>query len=473
MKQSSNKANGRIYTPDYIVGNILDLCGYYGVGIFKKHIIDNSCGDGAFLCEVVRRYCEAGKLAKLSQSRITRDLREFVHGIEIDPHECEKCRENVSLAAAEYGIIGVDWDINCADSLTVSRYDGKTDYVVGNPPYVRVHNLSDYNAVKRFSFAQSGMTDLYIVFCEIGLRMLNPTGVLGYISPSSMFSSVAASYMRTHLLHNRSIKTVVDLKHFQPFNATAYTAIMLFTSEQNDLINYYEYDKINQAPSVVSQLSYEDILINNSFVFGRKSDLDKLREITSHKKANPVCTVKNGFATLYDDFFIGEVGFEEYTIPIIKASTGQMTECFFPYDENGRLIPFDVLTLNPKVKKHYERHITRLKNRSLEKSDLWYGFGRSQGINDVGKRKFAINTLIRNVGDVKLQLCESGTGVYSGLYILTELEYDELHGMLCADDFISYIALLGKYKSGGYYTFSSKDLAMYINHKFAEMSGLV
>ena len=32
----------------------------------KKHIIDNSCGDGAFLCEIIKRYCDTAKSACLS-----------------------------------------------------------------------------------------------------------------------------------------------------------------------------------------------------------------------------------------------------------------------------------------------------------------------------------------------------------------------------------------------------------------------
>ena len=87
--------------------------------------------------------------------------------------------------------------IQCENTLTVKRFNGKMDFVVGNPPYVRVHNLDEsLDLTKTFSFAQDGMTDLYIVFYEIGLKMLNEKGVLGYITPSSYFNSLAGSYMR-------------------------------------------------------------------------------------------------------------------------------------------------------------------------------------------------------------------------------------------------------------------------------------
>jgi len=50
------KLTGRFYTPEFMVKNILDLSGYYDKNIEKKHIIDNSCGDGAFLKEIVTRF---------------------------------------------------------------------------------------------------------------------------------------------------------------------------------------------------------------------------------------------------------------------------------------------------------------------------------------------------------------------------------------------------------------------------------
>ena len=54
---TTEKENGRVYTPTYMVDNILNLSGYYGEQILNKHAIDNSCGDGAFLCRIINRYC--------------------------------------------------------------------------------------------------------------------------------------------------------------------------------------------------------------------------------------------------------------------------------------------------------------------------------------------------------------------------------------------------------------------------------
>lgn len=464
---TEEKANGRVYTPDYIVSNILDLCGYQGEAVLQRHVIDNSCGDGAFLTEAVRRYCGAAAAQGISPEQLGNELGKYIHGIEINQGECQKCLANLNQAAEQFGIQGVSWDVFSADTLTVDRFDGKMDYVVGNPPYVRVHNLQDYEAVKGFSFAKSGMTDLFLVFYEIGLRMLNRSGVLGYIAPSSIFNSLAGTAMRECLIGRRNIKAVVDLKHYQPFEATAYTAIMILTAQPQAETVYYEYDQQGRIPRAVSTLRQEDFCINGSFAFGVREDLNELKQIMSYsgKKA---CEVKNGFATLCDRFFIGDWDFTEYTIPVIKGSTGQWRKCLFPYDGKGKLLPFEALEAVPALRSHYEQNVDLLKKRSLGPSDPWYGFGRSQGISDVYKRKYAVNSLLRCPGDLKLSLCEPGTGVYSGLYILTEHSLDEIREILSADAFITYISMLGKYKSGGYYTYSSKDLQRYLNYKFAE-----
>ena len=59
----------------------------------------------------------------------------------------------------------------------------------------------------------------------------------------------------------------------------------------------------------------------------------------------------------------------------------------------------------------------------------------------------------------------AGTGVYSGLYIVSDKYTPEvIKKALLNKDFNIFISLLGKYKRGGYYTFSTKDIKAYLNH---------
>lgn len=106
------------------------------------------------------------------------------------------------------------------------------DYVVGNPPYVRVHNLVDnYQSIKQLHFTQCGMTDMYLAFYEIGFQMLRSGGKLCYITPSSWINSVAGGQLRQYIRANKNLVKLVDLEHFQPFEATTYTMIALFEKD--------------------------------------------------------------------------------------------------------------------------------------------------------------------------------------------------------------------------------------------------
>ncbi len=475
MGITEEKAKGRFYTPEHIVRNILDLSGYRGPEILRKHVIDNSCGDGAFLKEIVKRYCSEAVKAGYTNAEIASDLSQYVHGIEIDEEEKNKAVVHVTEIACGFGVDQVRWDVKQGNTLTETRFDGKMDFVLGNPPYVRVHNLAEtYDIIKRFKFSQNGMTDVFIVFYEIGLNMLNERGILGYITPSSLFNSKAAYELRRHLVNKNLIRAVVDLKHYQPFEATTYTTIMILektTDRQNVSVNtvgYYEYDPLKLAEKFVCPLTCDDFYICGDFYFASKKALNRLNRILNCRIRYPGIDVKNGFATLLDSFFIGEWSFGEYVIPVVKASTGKSSKCLFPYDRSGKLIPYSKLKKNQLISDHYRDYETKLKVRSLANGDEWYGFGRTQGILDVYKKKYSICPIIKTPKDLKIMLCDKGTGVYGGLYILTDYGKETIEEILLTEDFMEYISLLGKYKSGGYFTFSSKDLKRYIWYKLSE-----
>lgn len=460
------KERGKVYTPANIVNHILDLSNYKGSSILKKHVIDNSCGDGAFLTEVVKRYIQEAILNKYSLKEIKTDLEIYIHGIEVDLEEKDKCVKNISNLAKIYNLENIKWDILCGNSLVINKYNGKMDFVVGNPPYVRIHNLNNKtNVVKKFLFSQNGMTDLFIVFYEIGLKMLNETGVLGYITPSSLFNSLACRDMREYFIKNTLITKVVDFKHNQLFKATTYTAIIILSKiNKQENIKYYEYNLTENLLELVDVLEYKYFYLNNNFYFANKNNLKYLDNIINNKNNKNFVEVKNGFATLNDKFFIGKFDFKKYIIPIIKASTGEKKQCLFPY-ENGVLISYKDLIKESKLKEYFEKNKANLKQRSIEKKSEWYAFGRSQGINDVYKFKYSINTIIKDINSIKLIPCPAGMGVYSGLYILTNLEKEKLRKIIINEKFINYIKMLGKYKSGGYYTFSSKDLKKYLEYE--------
>ena len=468
----ARKSIGKVYTPKQVVTTILDLVGYNGAHIIGKNIIDNSCGDGQFLIEIAKRYCEECLKLNKSNDEIQSLLEANIYGIEINQEEKQKCINNLNNVIKDLGLnIIVNWNVICANTLTVSKYNKKMDYVVGNPPYVRIHNIADVDLIKRYAFSQDGMTDLYIPFFEIGINMLNDTGRLGYITPNSYFNSNAAATMRKTFLKKKLLTKIIDYKHKQLFNATTYTAItVLDKNNMLEQVEYYEFDDILNKIIKIEDLDYNDFYIENNFYFSNENNLSILKRIKKAKNSYYNLEVKNGFATLADKVFIGNFGFSDYCIPIIKASTGKKYTCIYPYID-GKLINEEILEKTKDLYEYLKKNKELLSARSLDKRTSWYAFGRSQGILDTLKNKYSINNLVKQKSDIKLLRCPKGVGVYSGLYIITELDEEVLKEFIVSDSFIKYISLLGKYKSGGYYTFSSKELKKYLEFKCLERFG--
>ena len=464
------KHRGQVYTPDYLVTTILDIGGYKNNSILQKHVIDNSCGNGAFLTEIVKRYCNEFLKLNKDIAILKKELQTYIHGIEIQKTGYKECISNLNNIVKQYCIYNIEWDIQNADTLTISEYNHKMDYVFGNPPYVRVHNLeNDYTSVKQYLFAGQGMTDLYIVFFEIGFNMLNANGTMCLITPSSWLSSNAGTKLRQYICGKNNLIGVIDLQHFQPFNAMTYTLISCF---KNDKIysnfDYYVFDESTMSINFQDKLSLKDITFNKQFYISKRSDLEVLEQIRSKNNTSKTARVKNGFATLNDKIFVGDFDFKQGTIEVLKASTGIWSKIIFPYDKKGNPLSLTEFQKYSQAYSYMLQHKSKLlKHKDIVNDNYWYLFGRTQAIKDVFANKYAINTIIKDINSIRLEKVGKGKGVYSGLYILTDEDYQTISDLILSKDFINYIRLLKHYKSGGYYTYSSKDLELYINYKLA------
>ena len=465
IAMNKGKSLGQIFTPKYLACDILDVAGYKSDNsILEKHVIDNSCGDGAFLKEIVTRYCRAAHNKGIDNDKLCKELETFIHGIELDKDAYANCLKNLNDLCSSFSLTNISWDIRCANTLDIDVYDNKMDYVVGNPPYIRVHNLdTNFNRVKQYRFCSGGMTDLYLVFYEIGLRMLKDNGRLCYIAPSSWFNSLAGKDMRSFIEESGWLREVIDLGHYQPFNATTYTAIVLFEKSKGDSFVYKTYSGAGKIRDVACY-NFKECSFDNALYIGDKKSVALCRAIKTSYYPKYV-DVKNGFATLADDIFIADdFPFNEMVIPVIKGSTGKWRNAFYPYDQRGKPLSRDIVFSNKRLAEYLESSKERLlKGRKELDVPEWYLYGRTQALKDVWVDKYAINTVVRDISSIKFNKVKSGEGVYSGLYILSDVPEEIIRNLIFSEGFIKYIRVLKKYKSGGYYTFSSKDLEQYLN----------
>jgi adenine-specific DNA-methyltransferase len=344
------------------------------------------------------------------------------------------------------------------------------DFVVANPPYIRTHDLEC--DLTGYEFTTEGMKDIYLAFYELGFRMLNEAGRMCYITPSSWFSSLAGQKMRDYVIENRNLECVEDYGHYQLFeNATTYVAITVFGKEKVDTVRYIHMDPTDDGDGFWEgsfNVPFDEMNVDGKFYFGTPNQLKQMREISevnkNIKRGNKPFQVKNGYATLADGVFIeGDVPWaagDKYVIPATKASTLKWDWCIFPYDDDGNLVSESELEKNaPMEYKLLLEHKDKLLERATE--EPWYAYGRTQAIKDTFKEKWAVKSTIKDLSEPICKRVPPGSGVYGGLYILTE--HPETLKALETQDFMNYVKLLGKYKSGGYYTFSSKELENYLN----------
>lgn len=465
-KTIKTKNFGQVFTPAEIVFRMLDLCNYNNYTILNKKIIEPSFGDGAFLTEILIRLLTICRERNFSISKTQDFVKNNIFGIEKDNDLYNITISKLNTILFDFGIFNFDWSKNlfCEDTLCFEDLDNKFDIVIGNPPYVNIHNIEERNFLSNYNFSKDGMTDLYICFFEKGLKLLNKDGKLCFITPNSYFNSIAGKNMREYIIKNTVLSQIINFGHQQIFDGfTTYSCITLL-------------DKTNKNPNIfyvfeenTSNIDYEDFFINGAFYFSENKNFKNIIQYNGEK----IVEVKNGFATLNDNFFINSelANISKYSIPIIKSSTGEKGVIFYPYDKNGKVLDFSTFENNDIMSTEILiNNKELLLKRSLSADTKWYEFGRTQAIKDTYKNKFGVNALFKTKNDIRITNCPAGTGVYGGLYILTDCSDKIIKEILCSENFIDYCKFIGKYKSGGYYTISSKELSNFLNYYLTKRS---
>lgn len=129
------KATGEVFTPTPLVQEILDRMPPEHFQDPTKTFLDNSCGDGQFLGEILIRKIENG---------IPFDLAlQTIYGVDLMPDNIALCRERLLCGREDLRLI-VEHNIVCADALRYHyRFDGTDPYL--NEQDLRVKSLFDFD----------------------------------------------------------------------------------------------------------------------------------------------------------------------------------------------------------------------------------------------------------------------------------------------------------------------------------------
>jgi type I restriction-modification system DNA methylase subunit len=114
------KATGEVFTPTPLVQQILDQIPREQFQDPTKTFLDNSCGDGQFLSEVLIRKLENGSTFEQALSTI--------YGVDLMPDNVKLCQDRLLCGQEQFRHI-VEKNIVCADGLRYHyRFDGSHPY---------------------------------------------------------------------------------------------------------------------------------------------------------------------------------------------------------------------------------------------------------------------------------------------------------------------------------------------------------
>lgn len=243
----NRRQTGAVYTPGSIVDAMLDWAATSHVTPVR--VVDPGAGSGRFIIAAAQRFPSAKLIA-----------------VDIDPLATLLLRANAAVLgfAARLNVQLIDYR-----ALTLPAVEGATLYI-GNPPYVRHHDISDKwkswfsEAAKRLNFSASKLAGLHIHFFLKTRELARPGDFGAFITAAEWLDVNYGSLLRKMLADGLGGSAVHIIKpSAQPFDNTLTTgAITCFhVGNRPDALNLREVDSLEDlAPlSLGRQVPWGDV----------------------------------------------------------------------------------------------------------------------------------------------------------------------------------------------------------------------
>lgn len=304
------------------------------------------------------------------------------------------------------------------DAFTKIMKGGGFDAIVGNPPYIRIQTMQEIapEAVdyykKGYAAANKGNYDIYVVFVERALQLLNEHGRLGYILPHKFFNAQYGTPLRSLIAKGKHLSHIVHFGDKQVFaGATTYTCLLFLNKAST---NQFLFSKVEDLSSWQTANNAKEGNINTTqvtanewnFAVGEGALLfEKLSRVSI--KLGDVADIFVGLQTSADDVFIMDyIAESEQTIqlhskalnaewkfektllfPLISgtdvnryADLPERQYIIFPYkieEDTVELINFNMISKRyPKTAAYLLQNRKRLEEREKGrmKGPQWYGY---------------------------------------------------------------------------------------------------
>ena len=211
---------------------ILDLVGYTVERDLASLVaVEPACGTGAFFGPLVERLSASCK----RHGRPLTDARNALRAYDLLPRNLDRAR-SVAIEVLkrdgwpEEQIEDVTSGWLCVgDYLLMLHDDRSVDFVVGNPPYIRLEDVPEarMHAYRQTCRTMTGRSDIYVGFYEVALATLRADGRLGFICADRWMRNQYGRVLRKLIADKYDLEVVISMHDVDAFEeqVSAYPAI--------------------------------------------------------------------------------------------------------------------------------------------------------------------------------------------------------------------------------------------------------
>ena len=291
------------------------------------------------------------------------------------------------------------------------------DCIIGNPPYIRVQELSheDVDYYKDNYKTAWKRIDISTLFIELGYSLVKMEGKVAFITSNQFLTTDYGTLIRKFISDNTFANKIVDFADLPVFDGAITYVSIFFLEKKSVRRKSFCFYKVPKLPFIVpsseqfieipyNSLEEEGWILKSKEV---KDCLNKMKTATSDMlKKYAKCWA--GAFTGKDDILMfmkdEKVPFEdEMTIPVIRADSclryayaKPTRKIYYPYTENDNntvLIPlWKIEKLYPQTYEYIMEHEEELKARKdsrkvFEDKEGWYGLVRFGKLSRFKKKK--------------------------------------------------------------------------------------
>lgn len=404
-----------------------------------------------------------------------------------------------------------DWENSFGNIFT----DGGFDAVIGNPPYIRIQAMKEW-APKEVEFykenyqsASKGNYDIYVVFVEKGLDLLNEKGLLGYILPHKFFNAKYGQSLRSIIAEGKNLNKVVHFGDQQVFEkATTYTCLLFLNKSAKKKFNFVKVEDLIKwrisKEAIKGEVSANKVTEQEwNFIVGPEAKIfDKLNEIPI-KLSDITDKIFQGLVTSSDSVYLLEplddevkdffkvkskATEKEYILEkevvhhlckgsrdIHPYSANPSKRVLFPYDpvisahtnKTTLISSSEFAEKFPNAWQYLKENYETLRNREKGKMrhEKWYAYVYPKSVSMFAKKKIITPSIaphasftLDSSGD--LYFVGSGGGGGGGYGITLKknckLSYEYLLGLLNSKLLDFFVKKISSTFRGGYYAYNKQ-----------------